>query len=105
MYAVIKTGGKQYKVSEGERIRIEKIPGEVGETVSFKEVLLVKEGEGVRIGSPFLPDTSVEAKIVAHGKSKKVLVFKKKRRKGYKRLKGHRQEFTEVEVKGIKVNS
>ena len=102
MYAVIKTGGKQYKVSEGDRLRIERIEGNVGDTVSFRDVLLVGEGEEVRIGSPVLEGVSVEAEILAHGRGKKILVFKKKRRKGYRRLRGHRQDYTEVLVKSIK---
>lgn len=103
MYAVIKTGGKQYRVSKGERLRVEKIEGDIGERITFKEVLLVREGENVKIGNPILPDACVEAEILSHGRGKKILVFKKKRRKGYSRLRGHRQDYTEVLVRDIKI--
>ncbi len=101
MNAVIKTGGKQYRVSKGDRIRIEKIAGKAGDKLTFNDVLVVGDGEDVKIGSPFIPDVSVEAEIVSQGRGKKIHVFKKKRRKGYKLHKGHRQDYTEVEIKGI----
>lgn len=102
MYAVIRTGGKQYKVSEGQRIRVEKINGDVGETISIGEVLLLGKEEGVEVGNPVVPGASVEAEILSHGKGEKIYVFKKKRRKGYRKMKGHRQWYTELLIKEIK---
>ncbi|MEA3465248.1 MAG: 50S ribosomal protein L21 [Thermodesulfobacteriota bacterium] len=100
MYAVIKTGGKQYKVSEGDTLKIEKIAGSVGETVELSEVLMVG-GEEVQIGTPLLPDAKVTARIVEQGKDKKILVFKSKRRKGYRKTYGHRQTITRLKITGI----
>jgi large subunit ribosomal protein L21 len=100
MYAVIKTGGKQYKVSEGDTLKIEKIAGEIGETVELSEVLMVG-GEEVKIGIPLLPGAKVTARIVEQGKDKKVLVFKSKRRQGYRKTYGHRQTITRLKITGI----
>jgi len=100
MYAVIKTGGKQYKVSEGDTLKIEKIAGEIGETVELSEVLMVG-GEEVKIGTPLLPGAKVTARIVEQGKDKKVLVFKSKRRQGYRKTYGHRQTITRLKITGI----
>ncbi|WP_321532992.1 50S ribosomal protein L21 [uncultured Desulfuromonas sp.] len=100
MYAVIKTGGKQYKVSEGDTVKIEKIAGSVGETIELSEVLMVG-GEEVKIGAPLLPDAKVTARIVEQGKDKKVLVFKSKRRKGFRKTYGHRQPITRLMITGI----
>jgi len=100
MYAVIKTGGKQYKVSEGDLLKVEKLTGEVGDTIELDEVLMVG-GEEVKIGTPLLPDAKVTAKIVEQGKDKKILVFKSKRRKNYRKLNGHRQPITRLQVTGI----
>ncbi|MBN2645744.1 MAG: 50S ribosomal protein L21 [Desulfuromonadaceae bacterium] len=100
MYAVIKTGGKQYKVSEGDTVKIEKIAGAVGETVELSEVLMVG-GEEVKIGAPLLPGAKVTARIVEQGKDKKVLVFKSKRRQGYRKTYGHRQPITRLRITGI----
>ncbi len=102
MYAVIKTGGKQYKVSPGERIRVEKIPGDPGTEVELSEVLLVGEGDDLKIGQPTLPEAKVVATIVEQGRSRKIIVFKKKRRKNYKKKQGHRQYYTVLEIKEIK---
>ncbi|MEJ2033610.1 MAG: 50S ribosomal protein L21 [Deltaproteobacteria bacterium] len=101
MYAVISTGGKQYQVAQGERIRVEKLAGEVGDTVELDQVLLVADGEEVKIGQPLVEGVKVTAKIVEQGKAKKIIVFKKKRRKGYRRKQGHRQLFTALEIQGI----
>mgnify|MGYP001025962368 CR=1 FL=1 len=101
MYAVISTGGKQYQVAEGERVRVEKLSGGVGDTVEINDVLLVVNDEDVKIGQPTVEGAKVTAKIVEQGKAKKVLVFKKKRRKGYRRKQGHRQPFTALEIQGI----
>jgi large subunit ribosomal protein L21 len=101
MYAVISTGGKQYRVSEGQTIRVEKLPGEVGAPVSFDRVLLFSDGDMVKVGQPTLAGMSVTGRIVQQGKAKKVLVFKMKRRKGYRKKQGHRQHFTALRIDGI----
>lgn len=101
MYAVIATGGKQYKVSTGEILRIEKIPGEVGDTVALDRVLMVAEGDDVTIGSPVVDNAVVNASIVEQAKAKKILVFKYKRRKRYRRKQGHRQPFTAIKIDNI----
>ncbi|MBI3303245.1 MAG: 50S ribosomal protein L21 [Deltaproteobacteria bacterium] len=100
-YAVIRTGGKQYRVSPGELLRVESLTGEVGSEISFSEVLLTSADGSVQVGAPLVPGASVTARIVQHGKEKKILVFKKKRRKTYRRKRGHRQHFTAVQVKTI----
>ncbi|MCK9172536.1 50S ribosomal protein L21 [Desulfuromonas thiophila] len=100
MYAVIKTGGKQYKVSEGDTIKVEKLAGEVGSTIELGEVLMVG-GEEVKIGAPLLPGARVSARIVEQGKDKKVLVFKSKRRQGFRKTYGHRQPITRLRITGI----
>ncbi|TSC55843.1 MAG: large subunit ribosomal protein L21 [Parcubacteria group bacterium Greene0714_21] len=107
MLAVIKTGGKQYIVAPGQKIKIEKLsnkeglPAQAGEEVVFDEVLLVKDGENVRIGTPFLQGARVQAKVLKQGKGKKLIVFKFKPKKKEKRKQGHRQLFTEVEIISI----
>ena len=103
MYAVITTGGKQYKVSEGETFRIERIPGEIGAPVSFDRVLLFSDGKTVEVGQPTLTDVAVTGHIVEQGKAKKIIVFKHKRRKRYRRKRGHRQQFTALRIDTIKV--
>jgi len=101
MYAVVATGGKQYKVREGEVLRIEKIPGEIGADVSFDKILMFSDGENVKIGQPVLDDVAVNGRIVSQGKAKKIIVFKYKRRKRYRRKQGHRQQFTAVQIDNI----
>ena len=101
MYAIIRTGGKQYQVAAGERLRVEKLAGEVGDTLELDDVLLVAEGDAVKIGQPAVAGAKVTARIVEQGKGKKILVFKKKRRKGYQLMKGHRQLYTSLEIKEI----
>jgi large subunit ribosomal protein L21 len=101
MYAVVSTGGKQYKVSEGDVLRVEKLPGEVGDTVSFDDVLLFSDGENVTVGQPVLDEVAVKGRIVEQGKAKKILVFKYKRRKRYRRKQGHRQPYTAVKIDSI----
>ncbi len=101
MYAVIATGGKQYKVSKDDKVRLEKLNGEVGTSIKFDKVLMVGGVDEPKIGKPFLAGISVEAEILAQDRAKKILVFKKKRRKGYKKMQGHRQHFTEVKVTKI----
>ena len=100
MYAVIKTGGKQYRVSEGDRLRVEKLEGAVGEFVNFAEVLMLG-GETVSVGLPLVSGAKVSAEIVAQGLSKKIIVFKMRRRKRYRRKNGHRQPFTELKITSV----
>lgn len=101
MYAVISTGGKQYKVSEGETVKVEKIPGEIGESVSFDRVLMFSNGQTVQVGQPTLADVTVTGHIVEQGKAKKVIVFKRKRRKRYRKKQGHRQHYTALKIDSI----
>ena len=102
MYAIVNSGGKQYKVEQGETFRIEKIPGDVGTTVSFDKVLMFSDGETVKVGNPLVENATVLASIVEQDKAKKVLVFKFKRRKGYRRKNGHRQSYTAIKIDSIK---
>ena len=102
MYAVIKTGGKQYRVAQGDKLRVEKLPGSVGETVTFGEVLMIGgEEASMKLGRPLLAGAKVEAKIVTQDRAKKIIVFKFKRRKNFRRKNGHRQPFTALEITGI----
>lgn len=103
MYAVIATGGKQYKVREGDMLRIEKLPEDVGSEVTFDNVLLYSDGETVQIGQPVLENAMVNGHVVEQGKNKKILVFKYKRRKRYRRMLGHRQPYTAVKIDKIEV--
>ena len=102
MYAVVNSGGKQYKVQQGEVLKVEKISGDVGSPVTFDRVLMFTDGENVSIGQPLLDSVSVEGHIVEQGKAKKIIVFKYKRRKRFRRKNGHRQEFTAVQIDSIK---
>ena len=102
MYAVVNSGGKQYKIQQGEILRVEKISGDVGSPVTFDRVLMFSDGENVNIGKPLLDSVSVEGHIVEQGKAKKIIVFKYKRRKRFRRKNGHRQEFTAVLIDSIK---
>jgi large subunit ribosomal protein L21 len=101
MYAVVNSGGKQYKVREGEILRVEKLPGEVGNPVTFDRILMVADGQDVNIGQPVLEGVAVKGHIVEQGQAKKILVFKYKRRKRYRRKRGHRQDFTAVRIDTI----
>jgi len=101
MYAIIRTGGKQYQVEPGDTLRVEKLLGEVGDTVELADVLLLADGETVKIGQPVVDGAKVVAKIVEQGRHKKVIVFKKKRRKGYQVKKGHRQMYTALTIETI----
>jgi large subunit ribosomal protein L21 len=101
MYAVIRTGGKQYRVSAGDKLKVEKLPGEVGAEVVLDEVLAIGEGEAVKFGGPLLAGAAVKATVVAHGKHDKVSIFKLRRRKHYKKSQGHRQQYTEIAITGI----
>ena len=102
MYAVIKTGGKQYRVSEGETLKIEKIELEPGKKVTFNEVLMIADGDNVQVGSPLVEKASVEAKVISQGKGKKVNILKFRRRKNSMKRQGHRQLFTEIQIGKIK---
>jgi large subunit ribosomal protein L21 len=101
MYAIVKIGKRQFRVEPQMRLEVPRLQSEVGTTVQFDEVLLASDGQEVKVGDPVLAGLSVEAEVVKHGLSRKVVVFKKKRRKNYRRKKGHRQPFTEIEVKSI----
>jgi large subunit ribosomal protein L21 len=101
MYAVIVTGGKQYRVREGDTLKIERLPADEGATVDFERVLMVGEGESVKVGTPYVDGGKVSATVKGHGRRKKIKVVKFKRRKGYMRTQGHRQNYTEVQVTAI----
>ena len=101
MYAVVKTGGKQVRVTPGQAVRVEKLPGEVGDTVTFDEVLLVGGDAEPKVGTPLVEGATVTGKITAQGRHPKITVFKLKRRKNYRRKQGHRQPYTEVTVDAI----
>jgi len=100
MYAVFKTGGKQYRVAAGDQVRVEKLPGNAGDTVTFDQVLMVG-GEALKLGKPLVGGAKVEAKIVTQGLGKKLIVFKFRRRKNYRRKNGHRQPFTALQIVNI----
>ena len=102
MYAIINISGKQYKAISGARIKVPKQDGESGTSLTFDKVLLINDGKNTEIGNPILKGVSVGATIIDHGRDKKILVYKKKRRKGYQRKNGHRQWFTEIEFNSIK---
>jgi large subunit ribosomal protein L21 len=105
MYAVIKTGGKQYRVSEGDIINVEKITRQEGQDeLNIKEVLMVVDGDNVTVGTPYVDSATVVATALEDGKSEKVIVFKYKRKKDYRRKQGHRQPFTKLEIKKIEIN-
>jgi large subunit ribosomal protein L21 len=101
MYAVIKTGGKQYRVAAGDKLRVEKLAGDVGAEISLGEVLLVAGGEATKVGTPTIAGASVTATVVEHGLGDKVRIFKMRRRKHYKKSQGHRQAYTEIRITGI----
>jgi large subunit ribosomal protein L21 len=101
MYAIVNTGGKQYKIQQGDVFRVEKIPGEIGSSVSFDKVLMFSDGKNVSIGRPILDHVAVKGHIIDQGKAKKIIVFKYKRRKRYRRKLGHRQHYTAVKIDSI----
>ncbi|UCH52760.1 MAG: 50S ribosomal protein L21 [Pseudomonadota bacterium] len=102
MYAVIESGGKQYRVGVGDVIRVEKLDVPAGDTIDLNDVLMVGEGEAVKIGTPKVAGASVTAKVKAHGRGEKISIIKFRRRKHYRRTAGHRQDYTELEITGIK---
>jgi large subunit ribosomal protein L21 len=101
MYAVIKTGGKQYRVAPGEKLKVELIPADVGAAVTLDQVLLVGEGESVRLGQPTVAGATVKATVLAHGRGEKLRIFKMRRRKHYQKHQGHRQGYTELKIDDI----
>ena len=101
MYAVIKTGGKQYKVAAGEKLKIEQIPAEVGAEITLDQILMLGEGETVKIGAPLVSGATVKATVLSQGRHDKVKIFKMRRRKHYQKHQGHRQHYTEIRIDGI----
>jgi len=105
MYAVIKTGGKQYKVSKGDKITVEKLEGEQGTSIVFDQVLLLEKDQKLITGAPLVEGSSVHAEVVKQFRDAKIIIFKKKRRQNYRRKNGHRQSLTEIEIKEIKTTA
>ena len=101
MYAVIKTGGKQYKVSAGEKLKVETIAAEIGAEIVLDQVLLVADGDAVTTGTPLVSGAVVKATVVSHGRGEKIKIFKMRRRKHYRKTLGHRQNYTEIQISGI----
>lgn len=101
MYAIIKTGGKQYRVSEGDEIFVEKLEGGAGDKVTFDQVLAVSNDQGIQVGNPLVENAKVEAEIVKHGKGKKIVIFKYKSKKTYRNKTGHRQPYTKVKITSL----
>lgn len=101
MYAVIKTGGKQYKVAVGDKLKIEVIPADIGGKITISEVLMVADGDNVVVGSPTVNGASVAASVIGSGRHKKVRIFKMRRRKHYQKSQGHRQNYTEIQIDAI----
>ena len=103
MHAVFQTGGKQYRVAPGDSVLIEKVPGNQGDSVTFDKIILTSDGEQVSVGKPYLENARVTGRIMRQGKAKKVIAFKFRRRKGYRKKIGHRQQFTQVQIENINV--
>ena len=101
MYAVVKTGGKQYKVAVGEKLNVEQIPAELDSQIELNEVLMIADGDKVTVGAPTVAGAKVVAKVVAHGRGEKIRIFKMRRRKHYQKRQGHRQNFTQIEIVSI----
>lgn len=101
MYAVIKTGGKQYRVAPGEKLKIEQIPADIGSEIVLDQILMIADGEAVTVGTPLVSGATVKATVVAHGRGEKVQIFKMRRRKHYQKHQGHRQNYTEIRIDGI----
>jgi large subunit ribosomal protein L21 len=101
MYAVIKTGGKQYRVVAGEKLKVEQIPADIGQEIILDQVLMVGVGADVKVGAPLVAGATVSAKVVSHGRADKVKIFKLRRRKHYQKHQGHRQNYTEIEISAI----
>ena len=103
MHAVFQTGGKQYRVAPGESVLIEKVPGNQGDSVTFDKIIMTSDGEQVSVGRPYLENARVTGRIMRQGKARKVIAFKFRRRKGYRKKIGHRQQFTQVQIENINV--
>ncbi|TSA23219.1 MAG: 50S ribosomal protein L21 [Betaproteobacteria bacterium] len=103
MYAVIRTGGKQYKVAAGGKLKVESLPAEVGSTIEISDVLMVADGDKISVGAPLVAGATVKATVVSHGRGIKVIIFKMRRRKHYRKTQGHRQNYTEIRIDGISV--
>lgn len=101
MYAVIKTGGKQYRVVSGEKLKVESIAADVGSEITLAEVLMVADGDSVSVGAPVLASAKVTAKVLSHGRGEKIRIFKMRRRKHYRKTQGHRQNYTEIQIQAI----
>ena len=101
MYAVIKTGGKQYKVAAGEKLKVEQIPADIGSEITIDQVLAVGSGDTIKFGAPLVAGATVQVKVVAHGRHDKVRIFKMRRRKHYQKRQGHRQNYTELQIVAI----
>jgi large subunit ribosomal protein L21 len=101
MYAIFKSGGKQYEATTGAVVKLEKLPGEVGQSVTLSDVLMVTEGDQVRIGQPILDDVAIQGRIVKQGRGRKIVIYKYKRRKDYSKKMGHRQDYTAVRIESI----
>jgi len=101
MYAVIKTGGKQYRVVPGEKLKVEKLAGDVGSDIVLDQVLMVADGDKVTVGAPIVKGASVKATVISHGRHDKVMIFKMRRRKHYRKTQGHRQDYTEIQIQNI----
>lgn len=101
MYAVIKTGGKQYKVSVGDKLKVEQIPADIDSKIELSEVLMIADGDAVKVGTPLVAGAKVTATVVAHGRGEKIRIFKMRRRKHYQKRQGHRQNFTEIRIDAI----
>ena len=105
MYAIVNIAGKQYKVAEGDKLKVARLAFKVGEKISFENVLLTDDGKNVKIGKPAVKGAVVSAEVLEHGRLKKILVYKKKRRKGYQRKTGHRQDFSAIKINAIRVTA
>lgn len=101
MYAVVRTGGKQHRVSAGEKLKVEQLPADVGSEIVLDQVLMIGEGEAVKLGAPLVAGAVVKARVVGHGRGEKVRIFKLRRRKHYRKSQGHRQNYTEIEILDI----
>ena len=101
MYAVIRTGGKQYKVAAGGKLKVESLPAEVGSEITIDDVLMVANGDDIKVGTPVVAGASVKATVLSHGRGDKVLIYKMRRRKHYRKTQGHRQNYTEIRIDGI----
>ena len=105
MYAIVNIAGKQYKVAEGDKLQVARLSSEVGDKINFDNVLLTDDGKNIKIGKPVVKGAVVSAEILEHGRLRKILVYKKKRRKGYQRKNGHRQDYSSIKVNSIKVST